>query len=216
MNLPARYTGRHFFVKTALALIRHSIRAPGLSASRHLKSINMKNTSGLLVRMAIVVLMIVPAISTEATPFLPFADTSVTKDPTIHYLRLNEVNAHAARDFIRRFPAITTEKWLRTATGYSAKFSDNDVLSNVYYDRAGHYINTIRYYEEKNIPAGLKNLLRSEFSDYTIVAATELIKEKEKSFYFHIKNRKRIKTVRIVSDTIEITADFRNAELDLQ
>lgn len=176
----------------------------------------MKNTSGLLVRMAIVVLMITLAFSSGATTTLAFADTGATKEPAVHYLRLNEINAHAARDFIGRFPAITTEKWLRTSTGYSAKFSENDVISNVYYDRAGNYIKVLRYYVEKNIPARLKNILRSEFNDYTIVAATELITVKEKSFYIHIKNRKRIKTVKIVSDTIEVTADFRNAEQDLK
>jgi hypothetical protein len=176
----------------------------------------MKNRSGLLVRMAIVVLLHALAISSKASPSIPFADTTVIKDPGIHYLRLNEINAHAARDFTGRFPAITTQKWLRTATGYSAKFSENDVPNNVYYDRGGHYINTIRYYAEKNIPVRLINVLRSEFSDYTILAATELISEKEKSFYLHIKNRTRIKTVKIVADTIEVTADFRNAEQDLQ
>jgi hypothetical protein len=176
----------------------------------------MKNTSGLLVRTAIVILMNALAISSKATPFLPFADTSVTKDPAIHYLRMNEINAHAARDFIGRFPAITTEKWLRSTTGYAVKFSENDVINHVYYDRAGNFIKTIRYYVEKNIPARFKKLLLSEFSDYTIVAATELITEKEKSFYFHIKNRKRIKTVKIESDIIQVTADFRNAEQDLK
>jgi hypothetical protein len=176
----------------------------------------MNNTSGLLVRMAIVVLMNTFALSSGATTTLAFADTGAIKNPAVHYLRLNEINSHAARDFIARFPAITTEKWLRTPSGYAAKFSENEVHSNVNYDRAGNYINTLRYYAEKNIPARLKNVLRSEFSDYTIVAATELITEKEKTFYFHIKNRKRIKTVKIVSDTVEVTADFRNAEQDLQ
>jgi hypothetical protein len=175
----------------------------------------MKNTSGLLVRMAIVVLVNTLAFSSQATPFLSFADTVVTKDPAIHYLRLNEINAHAARDFIARFPTITTEKWLRGTTGYAVKFSENEITTHVYYDRAGNFIKALRYYVEKSIPARFKKPLLNEFTDYTIVAAIELITEKEKSFYFHIKNRKRLKTVRIVSDIIEVTADYRNAEQDL-
>ena len=175
----------------------------------------MKNTSSLLVRMAIVVLINTLAFSSQANPFLPFADTVVTKDPSIHYLRLNEINAHAARDFIARFPASTNEKWMRGTTGYTVKFSENEIITHVYYDRAGNFIKALRYYVENSIPARFKKSLLSEFSDYTIVAGTELITAKEKSFYFHIKNRKRIKTVRIVSDILEVTADYRNAEQDL-
>lgn len=176
----------------------------------------MKNTSGLLVRMAIVVLMNAPAFSSAAATRLPFADTGTFKTPATHYLRLNEINAHAARDFAGRFSEITTGKWLRSTTGYTVKFSENEVLCYVYYDRAGYFIKTIRYYVEKNIPVRFRNALRSEFSDYAIVAATELITEKEKSFYFHLKNRKKIKTVRIVSDIIEVIADYRNAEPELR
>lgn len=164
--------------------------------------------------MAVVVLMNASAISSSASN-TPLSDTGLAKNQSSHYLRLNEINAHAARDFVDRFPNVNTQKWLRTTNGYSAKFTENEVLNNVYYDRVGNYINTIRYYQEKNIPARLKNILRHEFGDYTIVAGTELITSKEKSFYFHIKNRKRIKTVKIVADTIEITADYRNAEQDL-
>lgn len=176
----------------------------------------MKNTPGLLVRMAIVVLMNTLAFTSSAATKHIFADTGTTKDPIVHYLRLNEINGHAARDFGERFPSITTGKWLRGTTGYAVKFSENDVICHVYYDRSGNFIKTIRYYVEKNIPVRFRNILHSEFSDYTIVAGTELITEKERNFYVHIKNRRRIKTVRIVSDTIEVTADFRNAEQDLK
>lgn len=64
-------------------------------------------------------------------------------------LRLNEIKARAARDFAYRYPQIDNERWFRYKTGFAAKFSQNQVLSSVYYDRMGYFITTIRHYREK-------------------------------------------------------------------
>jgi hypothetical protein len=170
------------------------------------KSINMHNTSALLLRVAVIVLV-------KAIVFTSFASDD---PPRGDKLRMNEIKARAARDFSVRYPQVDYERWYRFKAGFSAKFSQNQVLSNVYYDRMGYFITTIRYYKEKAIPTRLKKVIQKEFADFTIVSATEVITEKESSFHFNIKNKTRLKTVKISDTELEVTGDYRNAELDLK
>jgi hypothetical protein len=171
----------------------------------------MNNIKTLLVRVAMIVLVITIAITSFAINF--------DNDPPgggNDKLRMNEIKARAARDFAGRFPTIDNERWYRFKTGFSAKFSQNQVMNNVYYDRMGFYITTIRYYKEKNIPVRFKKVIQQNFADYTIISATEVITSKESSFHFNIKNKTRLKTVKISESELEITGDYRNGDLDLQ
>lgn len=165
----------------------------------------MKNMSTLLQRVAMIVLVNTLAITSIAAGDPPNGDK----------LRMNEIKARAARDFAGRFPFIDNERWYKYNTGFSAKFSQNSVMNNVYYDRSGYYITTIRYYKERNIPNRLKKLVQKAFTDYTIVSATEVITTKESSFQFNLKNKARIKTVKLTEQELEVTGDYRNGELDL-
>jgi hypothetical protein len=157
-------------------------------------------------------LMLVFVASGFINSALAYSDTSAHKYPPDHMLRLNEVNSRAARDFFHRFPGISTEKWMLISDGYAAKFSEMEVRNVVYYDRSGNYMNNVRYFPENTVPAYIKELVQYEFSDYTIIAGIELMAPKEHSFHINIKNRKRVKVLKITGETIEVTVDFRNAE----
>ena len=169
----------------------------------------MHNIKTPLVRGAMLVLVITIAITSSAINF--------ETDPTPgDKLRKNEIKARAARDFKGRYPNIENERWYRYRSGFSAKYSQNQVLSNVYYDRMGFYITTIRYYKEKNIPAELKDAIYDNFNGYTIISATEVITPKESAFHFNIKNKARLKTVKISETILEVTGDYKNGDPDIE
>jgi hypothetical protein len=171
----------------------------------------MNNIKMPLVRVAISILVI-----TIATISFSFINDNVhRRGDGDEKLRMNEIKARAARDFSDRYPGIDNERWYRFRTGFSAKYSQNQVINNVYYDRMGFYITTIRYYKEKNIPVNLKNFIKENFTDYTIVSATEVITPKESAFHFNIKNKTRLKTVKVSDTEFEVTGDYRNGDLDL-
>jgi hypothetical protein len=167
----------------------------------------MQNSSAWLLRVAMVALVYVFTTSSTAN--------DSNDPPRGDKVRLNEVKARAARDFGVRYPQIGNERWYRYAEGFSAKFSQNQVLSNVYYDRMGYFVTTIRYYKEKNIPAKVKKEIQHAFEGYAIVSATEVITLKESSFHFNIKSKTRLKTVKLTDREMEVTADYRNGDQDL-
>jgi hypothetical protein len=172
----------------------------------------MKNKSTRLVRVAIAIFVIAIFNSSCSST----KNVSVHNDPQRgDKLRMNEIKSRAARDFSLRYPAIKNERWFRFKTGFSAKFSQEEVMNNVYYDRMGFFITAIRYYKEKNIPAELKKSIEDSFEGYTIISATESITNKESIFLVNIKSKTRLKTVKFTGNFMEITGDYRNADLDL-
>jgi hypothetical protein len=208
--MPARYISRHFYLSP------HSLKTAHCTTEQsflllHVNTFIMNNIKTRLVRVAMSVPVITIAIISFA--FTNYKDHR--RGDGDEKLRMNEIKARAARDFSDRYPGIDNERWYRFKTGFSAKYSQNQVLNNVYYDRMGFYITTIRYYKEKNIPADLKKFIIDNFAGYTIISATEVITPKESAFHFNIKNKMRLKTVKISDTEFEVTGDYRNGDLDL-
>src|SRR5690349_832040 len=112
--MPARYKGWHFFLLL------------------HVNVFIMNNIKKPLLRLAMPFIAVIIAITSFA--FINEGDPRGDGDEK---LRMNEIKARAARDFADRCPGIENEKWYRYSTGFSAKFSRNQVLNNVYYDRMG-------------------------------------------------------------------------------
>ncbi len=188
----------------------------------HVKSIIMKNTPVTLVAVVICLLLtstILTPARASAIPFGIFSDTGAllqkNSTPPNKYLRLNEINARAARDFTLRYPTITDEKWLRSSHGYSVKFVQGEITNHVHYDRGGYFINALRYYGHNSIPEPLKRRIQRAFSGYSILSLTEVVNEKGSSFHLNIKNITRIKSILVTAQHIEVIDDFRNASPEL-
>jgi hypothetical protein len=132
------------------------------------------------------------------------------KDP---YLRLNEINSSAARDFMKRFPLVTTDKWLKIEGGYLAKFSPDKFQTKVYYDNQGRFLAITRFYKEANTPAEIKTIIQQKFPGYEITGSTEMTNA-DKSFYrVNIKNSQRFKVLQVTGYEIKVLEDLKNGEI---
>lgn len=128
------------------------------------------------------------------------------------YLRLNEINIYAARDFKTRFTSITTDKWLKLDNGYLAKFVSDGIPNQVYYNNNGAFIIRTRYFTVHTMPASLKQLVKERFAGYNIVMVTEVADETNSYYRINIKNTASVKTLRIVNAEVEILEDWNNGE----
>src|SRR5580658_8168013 len=54
--------------------------------------------------------------------------------------------------FRQAFPDARQVKWLEEPDGYEVSFRQNDILTKVVYDKDAHYVSSLRYYSEKNLP----------------------------------------------------------------
>ena len=128
------------------------------------------------------------------------------------YLRLNEIPWRSAKDFMKRFPAIDTDKWLKINDGYLAKFTDGKYPVKVYYDNQGRFISVIRYYEEEELAPETKTLVTSRYKDFSIMGITEVKTDDGKFYHINIKNHSTFKVLLVKGEMIEVLSDMQNGE----
>ena len=128
--------------------------------------------------------------------------------PVINYsgsvLVSDEVNGRAVRDFEKKFPAVTGEKWTKTNGGYLVKFTQNNTLHYCSYDDKGRFVMMTRYLDEETMPHDVKLLVQKQFEGYTIGVVTETTSEETICYQVTIKNYHCIKTLRISDAVAEV------------
>ena len=126
------------------------------------------------------------------------------------YLRINEVNAKAARHFANHFASDGTEKWAIIDGFYIASFSQGNVKTEVFYNSRGGFAYTVKSYPADLLLVDIKLAILRKFQDHIIDVITEISNLSEKLYYIRIKNSSNIKMLKIVGNEMEITEDFAN------
>jgi hypothetical protein len=98
--------------------------------------------------------------------------------------------------FQKTFPDATQVKWLESPDGYQVTFRQNDILTKVEYDKDAHFVNSLRYYTEKNLPVTVICQLQKRYAGKTVWGVTELSTETSTEYYVKLVDDKNWYTVR--------------------
>ena len=122
-----------------------------------------------------------------------------------------DVNFRVLKDFQKRF-VTTNATWDETDKGYIARFSANSIETMVAYGKHGNWFYTIQRYDEKNLPADVRALVKSTYYDYTFFHIDEVnVPEQENSIYILLlQDNKHFKTVRVCGNEMEVINDYHN------
>ena len=121
---------------------------------------------------------------------------------------VNEVNQKASRDFKKTFRDVNNEKWYSIKNGFLAEFSLNTTKNRVVYDKKGNWKYTVSYYEEKNLPAEIRAIVKPVYYDYTISRVEEIHANDQIIYLVHVQNDTRLKTLRISEGEMVLVEDF--------
>jgi len=89
----------------------------------------------------------------------------------------------AVRNFEKTFKNVTGEKWYEMPDGYRVNFVAKDVRCRLDYDKNGHWMHTIKYYDEKKLPLEVRRLVVSSYLDYSIRTVEEIEAPHDVKFY---------------------------------
>ncbi|HVS98058.1 MAG TPA: hypothetical protein VHE54_16295 [Puia sp.] len=134
-----------------------------------------------------------------------YAATNTTADATISDKLLQA--------FKQTFPDAREVKWVEQADKYTVNFKQGDILTKVEYDRDGNFLNSLRYYSEKNLPVNILCRLQRKYADKTVFGVTEMTSDSSVEYYIKMEDDKYWVTVR--SDTegnMRVTEKYRKAE----
>jgi hypothetical protein len=125
---------------------------------------------------------------------------------------VNDVNQKAVRDFKKAFKDISNEKWYSIKNGFLAEFSLNTTKNRVVYDKKGNWRFTVSYYEEKNLPAEIRAIVKPVYYDYTITRIAEVHVDDKIIYIVHVQNNSSLKTLRVCEGEMELIEDFTKSE----
>jgi hypothetical protein len=102
--------------------------------------------------------------------------------------------------FHETFPDAKQVKWMEEPNGYEVSFRQNDILTKVVYDKDAHFVSSLRYYSEKNLPVTIICQLQKKYSGKTVWGVTELSTELSTEYYVKLVDDRNWYTVRSDAD----------------
>ena len=119
---------------------------------------------------------------------------------------LNEtnVNINAVRDFTKKYKNASGVKWVKNDNGSSVYFVMDGVKMKSSYNTKGRTDYTLKYYDESKIPTEVRHLVKSTYYDYTIVIATEVVRNENVSYLIKMQNEKEFLTVKFDNGELSV------------
>ena len=121
---------------------------------------------------------------------------------------LNEINAHAWRNFHRLFPAATgEEKWLSSVEGFKVSFNVNGAQYQAWFGNHGAYRYSLHYYPGTEIPREPGDLIRRKYPEYQLNIVTEITDGEKTVYLVRLVSPIRIKTLSVCDGDIRVVED---------
>jgi hypothetical protein len=115
--------------------------------------------------------------------------------------------------FKHTFPDAREVKWIEQADKYTVNFKQGDVLTKVEYDRDGNFLNSLRYYTEKNLPVNILCRLQKKYADKTVFGVTEITNDTSVEYYIKMEDAKNWLTVHSDSEgNMRVVEKYGKAE----
>jgi len=168
----------------------------------------MKNT--LLLATGIIATICVQAQNTPVRPVAAIQPLEAFA-PVAHSLPASEtklINVKALREFNKKYKNVTNEEWGIINTGIEARFTEQDILYRVTYNKKGHWVATFRYYNEKQLTTDIRNLVKSSFYNFNITGVTEVTYNGKTAYLVNIEDNETLKIIKVVNDEMEVVQDL--------
>lgn len=115
---------------------------------------------------------------------------------------VNMVNAKALKNFRKLYNA-NNEKWFLQADCIIACYELDNISHTIYFDKKGHWVGSLKSYNEDKMPGDIRKMVRQKYYDYKIMLVqeieTDLIVE-QPTYIITIEDDKNVKQIRIQGD----------------
>jgi len=115
--------------------------------------------------------------------------------------------------FKQTFPDAREVKWIEQADRYTVNFKQGDILTKVEYDRDGNFLNSLRYYSEKNLPVNILCRLQKKYADKTVFGVTEMTNDSSVEYFIKLEDAKYWLTVHSDAEgNMRVIEKYRKAD----
>jgi len=123
-------------------------------------------------------------------------------------IRLNDISIKAMRHFVKTYVNAEDEKWYRLPDGFIASFTEDSVQKEAVYDRKGGWRSTLSSLNETQMPADIKDQVKSAYPDFDILVAYEIKTGPNLGYVVKIESKTKIKILQVIDGAMAETADY--------
>jgi len=140
-------------------------------------------------------------------------NTSLIDLDTTAYANVSvEVNNKVQKSFAQYFKSATGQTWSIWGKNFHTNFYVNGVLTRALFSKSGQLIYTVTYGSEKDMPADIRKIVRSEYYDYSIILAAEVEQDKRDIWVITMENSNEQIIVRVEENDMEQVEKFKKSK----
>ncbi len=120
------------------------------------------------------------------------------------------ISPKALDAFNENFNNVKNIKWFKRENIYIATFEQNHIRTRVDYDKDGHFLSSVRYYSESNLPFNIFLKIKEKYKGKAIKIVTELIEEDSIKYSINVEDEENVYVVESNSDAyLHLEKKFR-------
>ena len=109
----------------------------------------------------------------------------------------------AVKNFKRSHPEVSNESWRTENDHFFVTYTTGDIKNKIAYTQRGRIDYALKMYTEKNLPSGLRSIVKSTYYDYKITGEQELNLGNKIIYLIKITDSKTWKTIRVSNGELE-------------
>ncbi|OQP63968.1 hypothetical protein A3860_21335 [Niastella vici] len=114
------------------------------------------------------------------------------------------ISIKALHDFNKTYKTVTNEDWYIIQKGFMAKFTQQGIQHRIIYNKNGKWVATFRYYNEDQLPAEVRHLVKSTWYDAAIRQVSEVSFGGKTAYLVSIEDNTSLKTIKVVNNEMEL------------
>lgn len=106
-----------------------------------------------------------------------------------------EPESKMEKSFKETFPNAQNVKWHQDADGYLVSFNQGDMPVKIAYSNKGKFIQSLRYYKEKDLPTNILIAVKAKYHDKTIYGVTECTTADEVTYHIALYDGSNLQNI---------------------
>ena len=150
---------------------------------------------------------------TSLTPVKNYFDMESKKGVTENSNTAGLVNAKALKIFKKQYN-VNGEKWMKEGNCITATYKQDGISHCIYFDKKGHWVASLKTYNEDKMPKDIRKMVRQEYYDYKILAVQEVETYESHSvptYIVTIEDDKNIKQIRIGDGGMDVYKEYKRS-----
>ena len=123
----------------------------------------------------------------------------------------NNIHIKAMRDFLKRNKTAFDAEWFTIDNGYEVRYTgNNNSHCRTVYNCRGAFVYTIKQYSEHQMPREVRNIVKSDYYDYTILMVEEVEQPSVPVAYIiHMQDDTTLKNVVVSDGAMETMEEYK-------